>query len=320
MEDRYGLTQLYAPPTGTKVTAHVVFVHGLFGHPRKTWSAKVPHSKSSEPAQSRDEPPHTQKQHGAKGSRNGYICWPETLLPSVIPDARILTFGFDADVDGFLSSASQNTIHQHAQNLLSDLADLRDTPKDQAIPIIFVVHSLGGIVVKDALNQSSSTVGTRLKEICPAVIGICFLGTPHRGSKTASMGKMAYNATVIVSKRPNLGLLQALERNSEILDRVGDTFSQTLMKHDIAIYSFREEKETRKLIFSTMVVNADSAKIGDGKEEIGSIPANHSHMTKFESATDVGFKRVSAQLRRWVEKTRTLDVTPTQDREVSMIE
>lgn len=67
------------------------------------------------------------------------------------------------------------------------------------------------------------------------------------------MGKMAYIATVIVSKRPNLGLLQALERNSEILNRVGDTFSQTLMKHDIAIYSFREEKETRKLIFSTMV-------------------------------------------------------------------
>lgn len=71
---------------------------------------------------------------------------------------------------------------------------------------------------------------------------------------------------------------------------------------------------------ATQVVNGDSAKIGDGKEEIGSIPANHSHMTKFESASDVGFKRVSAQLRRWVEQIRTLDVTPTQDREVSMIE
>lgn len=58
------------------------------------------------------------------------MCWPESLLPGIIPDTRILTFGFDADVDGFLSSASQNTIHQHAQNLLSDLADLRNTPED----------------------------------------------------------------------------------------------------------------------------------------------------------------------------------------------
>ena len=50
-----------------------------------------------------------------------------------------------------------------------------------------------------------------------------------------------------------------------------------------------------------MVVNADSAKIGDGKEEVRSIPADHSHMTKFEHTSDVGFKRISAQLRRWIE-------------------
>ena len=65
---------------------------------------------------------------------------------------------------------------------------------------------------------------------------------------------MAYNLTVIVSKRPNLRLLQGLERNSETLASVGDAFTQTLLKHDIAIYSFREEHETRKyLIFNTIV-------------------------------------------------------------------
>jgi len=50
------------------------------------------------------------------------------------------------------------------------------------------------------------------------------------------------------------------------------------------------------------VVEPDSATIGDGHEEVGSIPANHSNMTKFESASDVGFKRVVAQLRRWVQE------------------
>ena len=97
-------------------------------------------------------------------------------------------------------------------------------------------------------------MGTRLKEIAPLVFGICFLGTPHRGSKSASLGKMAYNLTVIISKRPNLRLLQGLERNSEILDRVGTAFTQTLLKHDIAVYSFREEHETRTyLMFNTIV-------------------------------------------------------------------
>ena len=65
---------------------------------------------------------------------------------------------------------------------------------------------------------------------------------------------MAYNLAVIVSKRPNLRLLQGLERNSETLDRIGTAFTQTLLRHDIAIYSFREELETRKyLIFNTVV-------------------------------------------------------------------
>lgn len=91
------------------------------------------------------------------------------------------------------------------------------------------------------------TTGTRLKEICPAAYAVCFLGTPHRGSKSASLGKIAYQLTVILSKRPYIKLLQGLERNSETLERIGASFAQTLLKYNIAIYSFREEKETRKL-------------------------------------------------------------------------
>ena len=49
-------------------------------------------------------------------------------------------------------------------------------------------------------------------------------------------------------------------------------------------------------------MNADSAKIGYVKEEVGSIPENHSNIAKFATASDIGFKRVSAQLRRWVEE------------------
>lgn len=249
MESRYGLSELYSPQD-KKPVAHVVFVHGLFGHPRKTWTATATPGEKTGGERPQDHPGGESTEHLA---HEDGVFWPKTLLPAIIPDAKILTFGYDADVGGFFSSTSQNTIHQHAENLLSDLADLRDTPAEQSIPLIFVVHSLGGLIVKDAINQSVSTVGTRLKAIAPATLGICFLGTPHRGSKTASLGKIAWNCTVIATNRPNLRLLQALERNSEILDRIGDSFSQTLLKHDIAVYSFREEQETRKFwIFNTM--------------------------------------------------------------------
>ena len=182
------------------------------------------------------------------------VFWPKDLLPAIVPAARVFTFGFDADVLGFFSSASQNTIHQHAQTLLSDLADTRDELEESTVPLIFVVHSLGGIIVKDALNLSSTTVGTRLREIAPATYGICFLGTPHRGSETASLGKIAYSITIVATQRPNLQLLRSLRRNSEILSRIGDDFTQTLLKYPIKIHSFREELETRKLgIFNAMV-------------------------------------------------------------------
>ncbi|KAL8760155.1 MAG: hypothetical protein Q9184_003412 [Pyrenodesmia sp. 2 TL-2023] len=252
----------------------VIFVHGLRGHPEKTWSAK---------------------------KKDGFLLWPQILLPKVIPDAQVFTWGYDADIDGFLSSAGQSTIYQHAGSLLSDLSDLRVTPEQQAVRLIFVVHSLGGIIVKEALCRSSVEAGTRLKDIIPHTYGVIFLGTPHRGSNSASIGKIAYQITRVVTKRPNIRLLRGLERRSEILDRIADSFNQTILKHKLSIYSFREERETRKYwVFHTMVVDSDSAKIGHAREEYGIIPADHRKMTKYTSLQDIGFKRVSAQLRRWL--------------------
>lgn len=156
------------------------------------------------------------------------------------------------------------------------------------------------------MNRSSNEQGTRNKDIAPASYGVCFLGTPHRGSKSASIGRIAFRLTTVATRRPNVKLLQALERNSETLDRIGDDFYQTLLKHNFKIASFREEREIRVLgVFSTVVVAPDSAKIGHGTEELSSIPANHSDMAKFADQSDIGFRRVSDVLRRWVDEIKS---------------
>ncbi|MCJ1475942.1 hypothetical protein MMC13_004606 [Lambiella insularis] len=293
---------------GVEIVANIIFVHGLFGHPQKTWTTQLPkssdnisHQSSTEVASSTN-PKSAADQAAASAKRDSrMIFWPADLLPSVLPDVRIFTWGYDADIHHWASSTSQNNVHQHAGNLLGDLADLM--AKGLSEPLIFVVHGLGGIIVKDALNQSSHTEITRRKIVAPATYGIVFLGTPHRGSRSASIVKLAFNVTVAATRRPNIGLLSTLRKDSEILDRIGDSFLQTLLKFRYQIYSFREEKETRKfLIINTMVVDAYSAKIGVGQEETGSIPGNHSEMTKYATASDIGFERVSAQLHRWVEE------------------
>ena len=108
--------------------------------------------------------------HGLTGNReNTWTCnstlWPETLLPQEIPEARILAFGYDADVVNFWLPAGQNRIGNHAQNLAQSLANLRDRTetvsyvnmcggaftdgRQPSRPIFFVAQSLGGLVCEN---------------------------------------------------------------------------------------------------------------------------------------------------------------------------
>lgn len=54
------------------------------------------------------------------------MYWPTTLLSRDIADARILSFGYDADIVNFWNSASQNRLGNHAENMLGALARRRE--------------------------------------------------------------------------------------------------------------------------------------------------------------------------------------------------
>ena len=71
--------------------------------------------------------------------------WPQELLAKEIPEARILTYGYDADVAHFIKRAGQNTVREHARNLMRDLVNHRRKDSSQ-MPLMFVAHSLGGLV------------------------------------------------------------------------------------------------------------------------------------------------------------------------------
>jgi hypothetical protein len=86
------------------------------------------------------------------------VFWPKELLPKVVPQTRIFTWGYDVDINHLFSSASQATVFQHAGTLLSDLANKRTSNVEKRRPLIFIAHSLGGIVVKDVRMSSIKRV------------------------------------------------------------------------------------------------------------------------------------------------------------------
>ena len=138
---RYGLTEIHAPTPASSAQVDVVFVHGLNGDPKKTWTSK-----------------------------SGNVFWPEDLLPSFIHDfnVRVLVYGYDADILSFATKGTgvtKDKIHNHAERLVADLFANRRVSRSIPIcrteeltakqirkaserPIIFVAHSLGGLVVK----------------------------------------------------------------------------------------------------------------------------------------------------------------------------
>ena len=82
------------------------------------------------------------------------------------------------------------TITQHAHNLLQQLTNNRIDCLTR--PIIFVAHSLGGILVKDTIIQSAQ-YENHLKCLSQSCSAIFFFGTPHRGSSAARYGEILSN-------------------------------------------------------------------------------------------------------------------------------
>ena len=225
------------------------------------------------------------------------VFWPRDLLPRVFPQARITTWGYGVQIEKIFASASQATIFYHAQTLLSDLAMLRGSEPDRTKPLVFIAHSLGGIIVKDALSLSQNDL-THLKDILPATIGVMFLGTPHHGSKAASLGKVAFEISRVFFQNPNMDILRGLERNSEILERITRSFGQILAAGHLRVHSFREELDTKGM----SIVDASSYSIGYLYETKGSLYANHRNMAKISSFNDINFQRVTSVIQRWLDE------------------
>src|SRR3981189_2914952 len=79
---------------------------------------------------------------------------------------------------------------------------------------------------------------THLRSILRKTAGVRFLGTPHRGSPTATLGKVAFEASKISLTSTKIRILRALEVNSESLENISNEFNRILVDKKVPYLLF----------------------------------------------------------------------------------
>ena len=113
------------------------------------------------------------------------MLWP-LWLEEDVPEIGIWLVGFEAAKTNWggygipISDRANNIL----QRLLTEPALTRGN-------IIFVTHSLGGLVVEHVLRNADRDAGSNqgAKDFMARVKRVAFLGTPHRGARLASVSK-----------------------------------------------------------------------------------------------------------------------------------
>ncbi|KAM7184442.1 hypothetical protein V8F20_012226 [Naviculisporaceae sp. PSN 640] len=267
-DQHHGLFRLY-PSTyfPENCIADIVALHGLGGHPYNTWT-----------------------------DADGHL-WLRDSLPARIPQTRIMTFGYDSAV---VFSRSRLTINDFALDLLERLRLARKLPVEQQRPLVFVCHSLGGVLFKEMLIQASLDTSNH-GQIARCVKGVVFVGTPHRGSKSASqaqiLSKIINTATLGSGVRSDL--LKSLQVSSPELETISRHAIQLLKA--ISIVSFYE----RKPLGLGVIVEPFSAILGLPNERAVPINADHRKIAKISPQKMDRYLPIPEAIAELVEETQS---------------
>ena len=120
MRNKFGLHRMNPTSREQIGSLDIVAIHGINGDPLKTWTCET----------------------------TGGL-WLRDFLPDDVPGARVFSFGYDAQV---CFSKSISGIDEFAIMLLNQLLVNRRRIDCQSRPLIFICHSMGGIIVKQVWN------------------------------------------------------------------------------------------------------------------------------------------------------------------------
>ena len=234
----------------------VVFVHGLGGNPREYWMAD------------KDDPE---------------TFWPAWIGHDV-QDVGVWSLGYDAAKFAWQGAAMP--LEDRATNGLA-LMDIEGIGKR---PIIFIAHSMGGLLVKQMIRNGIDMGDPRWKAIADQTKGVCFIATPHTGADLANYIKFLASFLVTVA-------IEDLKANDPHLRNL----NQWYRNHAFTRFKTEAYCEKRATGWKGLgVIVVDDRSADPGLPGVVLIPLDEDHLSicKPSSRESLLYKRV----RRFVEE------------------
>jgi hypothetical protein len=213
------------------------------------------------------------------------FMWIRDQAPKYVPGMRAILYGYDSTL---IDSESFQGIGHLALSLISQIRS-NGGALDNSKPLVFLAHSLGGIVLKDALcklaNAQDNSIETKIFARCKGAImfGVPNLGMDQNHLLALVRGKSAEHLVRDLSRESgNYGYLNQLELSFSGIAEIGEmNFYWVFETKKSPTFDPKRGKMTGP---HAILVDPDSATTHRVKEcplSVHPIARNHSEIVKF---------------------------------------
>ena len=252
-QSEFQLVSEHSSPTSV---LDVIFLHGLDGEARKTWSSHLHDS-----------------------------FWPAWIAED--PRVAVWTVGYPAGSTKITGHSMH--LYDRATNILARMQDYETPGYGQHIlgtrPFCLVGHSLGGLVAKQMIYSSINA--PKWQHITQNVCAVAFLATPHSGASVARIARrlrLLFRPTIAISN---------LQPDDGFLRQLNDFYPSWAAKRtDVAHVALYETQNYRGI----RVVGEESANPGIPNIVPIAVDANHVTICKPSDREQIVYKSVSRMI------------------------
>ncbi|KAJ4929002.1 hypothetical protein JOQ06_004623 [Pogonophryne albipinna] len=248
------------------IKADVLFIHGILGAAFKTWRQKDRNGLEEETE-----------------SKGDYTeCWPKSWLAADCPNLRVLSVEYDSHLSDWMAKCP---VENQRKSLAYRSRELLKKLKLAGVgerPVVWVAHSMGGLLVKKMLLDASED--PEMQALLNNTKGIMFYSVPHHGTFMAE-----YSVNVRYLLFPSVEVRE-LCKDSPALRNLNENFLDMAKEKEFKVLSFAETLPTNiGPMIKILVVPTQSANLGIG--ELIEVDVDHLNICKPEKKDSFLYKR-----------------------------